>query len=227
MSYFHKVPPAVELREEVLKAADKYFEENELNVSSLSLLTMMLPEKKPLKNYPAFNNFTYLCYIISSLASAPCQGEDSSECLEIAGLSYPLLVTFPCWCWLSCAALQDERMKNSIHSRGDLVRLCISVYREGVFIYRRKLEKMRCKWTCFCVLGLTDFNDGYEAREAISNFVSWEDINMERNPRPMNFSCDPEKFVSFKLGKENVNTRREVYDILSKYYRERKAENEG
>eukprot|EP00924_Labyrinthula_sp_SR-Ha-C_P014051 snap_masked-scaffold_56-processed-gene-0.27-mRNA-1 protein AED:1.00 eAED:1.00 QI:0/-1/0/0/-1/1/1/0/227 len=220
MSYFHKIPLPVELREEVLTAAEKYFEENDLRISSLSLLSLILPEKKPFTNYPTSNPFTCVYSFLSSAVLMPCDQPTVFDCVEEALIMYPLLASLPCWCWINLGALLDERLKNSVLNRLDLVRLCIAIYQEGIFIYRRKLEKVPCRRCCFCVFSFDNSGGSYGLLRANSVFVSWKDVDLSDGVKPMNEHCDAKDFVRFSLGDFDVKTRREVYDYISKYYYE-------
>eukprot|EP00924_Labyrinthula_sp_SR-Ha-C_P014101 snap_masked-scaffold_56-processed-gene-1.19-mRNA-1 protein AED:1.00 eAED:1.00 QI:0/-1/0/0/-1/1/1/0/118 len=109
-------------------------------------------------------------------------------------------------------------MKYSTYDRLDLVRLSIAIYREGVFLHRREMEEVRCRWCCFCLPACDPEEEGYDSQSKKLFFVPWDQVNMPHKPHAMNDACDESNFVRFRVGTHYINTRREVYEILHGYY---------
>eukprot|EP00924_Labyrinthula_sp_SR-Ha-C_P014061 snap_masked-scaffold_56-processed-gene-0.30-mRNA-1 protein AED:1.00 eAED:1.00 QI:0/0/0/0/1/1/3/0/247 len=221
MGYFHKIPSSAKLRSEAIKRVEEYFEETELNLSSLSLLSIIIPENKPLRNYPSKNGFTYLCVGLYNWAVTPCAAQTRAECREDCLEIYPHLLTFPCLCWCNIGYLLDYKLEEHISSRLDLVRLSFLIYEEGVFAHRRKLEEVRCKWLCYCLYAV----QADEAELGVSNeeihFVPWDQIDLSREPKQMNEFCDSTNFVS----PTEFCCRREMLDILRQFETQFKKNN--
>eukprot|EP00924_Labyrinthula_sp_SR-Ha-C_P014053 snap_masked-scaffold_56-processed-gene-0.26-mRNA-1 protein AED:1.00 eAED:1.00 QI:0/-1/0/0/-1/1/1/0/224 len=217
MSYFHKIPKKEILREEAISKADQYFESKELNISSLSLLTIILPSKKPLKGFPRQNPLLLISKAIGSEIKRGCSDSLFSEDCFLVCCA---LSIFPCAICCNIGLLIETRYELSVMERLDLVRGVILIYTEGVFVYRRRLEAFRCPLFCFCAAAIGDEDRDYEDHEEEVFFVEWKDIAI---PEKLNrdipgFYC--QDFVYFPIGVHRVATRREVFDTLKKHKKE-------
>eukprot|EP00924_Labyrinthula_sp_SR-Ha-C_P008293 snap_masked-scaffold_11-processed-gene-8.6-mRNA-1 protein AED:1.00 eAED:1.00 QI:0/0/0/0/1/1/2/0/189 len=114
MSFFHKIPRKETLRQMALDKAEEYFEENSMSISTLSLLSIILPDKKNLLKYPKVSLEDFKC--------------DDCEC------DAPL----------ENCILKDDGLK-----RLDIVRCVFLIYKEGIFIYKPRIEAVKCGYLCF------------------------------------------------------------------------------
>eukprot|EP00924_Labyrinthula_sp_SR-Ha-C_P008288 snap_masked-scaffold_11-processed-gene-8.7-mRNA-1 protein AED:0.32 eAED:1.00 QI:0/-1/0/1/-1/1/1/0/225 len=150
MSIFHSLPPPDELRQLAIDKADQYFEDHNLPNSSLSLVSILLPEKNILRKYPK---------------STPCHRIYDMDCCDIpSGCSRSYLRDwFECiygtyyiyfciifGCWFNCVILADCFIEGEASTRVDIIRCVYLVYQEGIFIYKAKLKPLKCGYLCFC-----------------------------------------------------------------------------
>eukprot|EP00924_Labyrinthula_sp_SR-Ha-C_P014052 snap_masked-scaffold_56-processed-gene-0.25-mRNA-1 protein AED:1.00 eAED:1.00 QI:0/-1/0/0/-1/1/1/0/225 len=217
MSLFHRIPSINIVRQEALEKAEQYFEDAELNISSLSLISIFQPDIHPLKGFPRTNCVKTCFEVALEDCSVIRDTESISDCATECCLSICLYSYMIITCWCSIGFFIDMSLLNDIPSRLDFFRLTLLVYNEGVFVYRRKMDTYNC--SCCCLL-LKNLDDDYTVHEEEFAFVSWEEVYFPRSPLVMGGHSESSEFVSFTIGGIQVNTRRHVFQELRKYEKE-------
>eukprot|EP00924_Labyrinthula_sp_SR-Ha-C_P014064 snap_masked-scaffold_56-processed-gene-0.34-mRNA-1 protein AED:1.00 eAED:1.00 QI:0/0/0/0/1/1/2/0/213 len=211
MSYFHKIPKKEVLREEAIAKANKYFEQNELSISSLSLLTIILPSKKPFQGFPGQNPCSLKCLAGKDKCIIRCRKRDF----------FGLAKIFACF---NFGLLYDNQLKLTVYDRLDLVRAVYLVYEEGIFVYRRKLNKVKCLLLCFCAEYFDHEDSAYipPAEEII--FVKWKNAQIFLFDNDLE-NFDSEMFVKFNIGDHLIFGRRDVFETIKKHRNKYFSEN--
>eukprot|EP00924_Labyrinthula_sp_SR-Ha-C_P006331 snap_masked-scaffold_31-processed-gene-3.36-mRNA-1 protein AED:0.88 eAED:1.00 QI:0/-1/0/1/-1/1/1/0/217 len=214
MSYFHKVPPKEVLREEALKKSETYFKQHHLNISPLSLITISVPEKNPLKDFPRASPFKKVwkeCFCPSTKEKTK-----ASRCVGgcIDNIFIFVFIFFFWFC--NFVSIIDCVYKGEVSHRIDLVRLLLLIYPEGVLLYNRRIPKFNYSLLCFCWdRSYYEYCEYFESIE----FIPWESIEL-----PVDEIKPEDKFMAITLGHRSVLVRRKVFnlihEIFSKYHME-------
>eukprot|EP00924_Labyrinthula_sp_SR-Ha-C_P014065 snap_masked-scaffold_56-processed-gene-0.33-mRNA-1 protein AED:1.00 eAED:1.00 QI:0/0/0/0/1/1/2/0/127 len=107
---------------------------------------------------------------------------------------------FPFVACFNFGLLYDNQHKVFVFERLNLVHAVFLVYEEGVFVYRRKLNK--------------DEED-YSVQEEDTFFVAWDNVKLLSNSSGKK-ELYSDHFVKFYLGNNLILGRRDVYETLEK-----------
>eukprot|EP00924_Labyrinthula_sp_SR-Ha-C_P014098 snap_masked-scaffold_56-processed-gene-1.24-mRNA-1 protein AED:1.00 eAED:1.00 QI:0/0/0/0/1/1/2/0/238 len=164
------------MREEALAAVEGYSATCTYDLSTLSLVSIILPEKNPLKNVPRIK-FTPWIHEICCESTFECSfSETVLETLQNffygIGLVIGYVIRFIYCCWCNFPYIVDSKLDLTMHEKLYLVQTIFLVYSSGVVIYERPLRRILDTRHWFV------WHDyGYEERIAWIKFVPWSEID--------------------------------------------------
>eukprot|EP00924_Labyrinthula_sp_SR-Ha-C_P003898 snap_masked-scaffold_3-processed-gene-7.35-mRNA-1 protein AED:1.00 eAED:1.00 QI:0/-1/0/0/-1/1/1/0/230 len=228
MSYFRTIPPPESLRAEALDAAEKYFEEHGFSSNTLSLLSIIVPSAKPLKNFPKSYK---CCHTWWRLFETPCHAvkfecelETTSFgeiCFIFWGRIIDLFLYLTLWIF-QCFCLFDASFSLDVPDRRDLVQTSFLIYPVGLFVYRRQLEQLHCM-SCFNAPSMDHF---YHPTDSSMHLFAWPSTNITSYDLT-NDSCfeKNKNFIRFFINERIFLHKTETYDALRNFERKFKGEN--
>eukprot|EP00924_Labyrinthula_sp_SR-Ha-C_P014062 snap_masked-scaffold_56-processed-gene-0.35-mRNA-1 protein AED:1.00 eAED:1.00 QI:0/0/0/0/1/1/3/0/218 len=196
-----------------MSKADEYFEQNGLRISSLSLLAIILPKRKPFKKFPRQNPVLFVCMKLEYYIEEMFFGYGSADDFMIECCARSI---FPCALCCNFGLLIDNYFVWPVLDRMDMVRAVFLIYER---VYRRRLEGFRCPLLCFCAANIGERRD-YAVQEEEIFFVEWIDSNLTNGPFPIHRNLSSHDFVYFYIRGNIVVSTMEVFDTLKKYERE-------
>eukprot|EP00924_Labyrinthula_sp_SR-Ha-C_P003992 snap_masked-scaffold_3-processed-gene-10.14-mRNA-1 protein AED:1.00 eAED:1.00 QI:0/-1/0/0/-1/1/1/0/226 len=224
MSYFYAVPSREQMREEALNSAEEYFIEMDNPPSSLSLRTIVLPEPKPLKDFPRKVECCFYCRdfgeVCTQVPNACYSVRTFSDCVTFLFKFFSMLLCAPLLWVCNIFAFFDDTFMGSLTSRRDLFTVVFIIYEDGIYVYHRAIKPVKCKHLCFSCR-----EEDFGAYESSSYFLGWNTTTVTELIIPFTDFPQKGKWAQFSLGYNRFRHRRDALEILKQAKEQFEAKN--
>eukprot|EP00924_Labyrinthula_sp_SR-Ha-C_P009705 snap_masked-scaffold_22-processed-gene-3.16-mRNA-1 protein AED:1.00 eAED:1.00 QI:0/0/0/0/1/1/2/0/225 len=214
MSFFQSIPQKEALREMAMDRAQDYFDHHNLNISNLSLLSIILPDKKKLLKYPKRKPCDISCDDCECCGVPKC----NRSCLE-EWIDTMKEIFLCCSCilfgtWFNCILLIDCLLKDDVLKRLNIVRCVFLIYSDGIFVYKPKIRALKCPYLCY-LWDAYDNGDEYLEYEEHFVFHNWtDDLIYTYGPSTEKYKNN---FSEIKISRTYYVLSKEVADALLEY----------
>eukprot|EP00924_Labyrinthula_sp_SR-Ha-C_P007622 snap_masked-scaffold_42-processed-gene-1.33-mRNA-1 protein AED:1.00 eAED:1.00 QI:0/-1/0/0/-1/1/1/0/225 len=210
MSFAHQFPSSSELRDEALKQAEDFFEENEMDFNQSKIVSIVTPSRFLFDNFPLQPFLCRHCkWVSSELIERAYPVMEQLKTILFACFFFSLyylivliclpfnLVTFiDCLCW---DAYRPDRE--------DLLQTTFIIFSDSVFVYKRKIPKMKYRWFTGCLnLGL------YSSYPLEIAYFSYNGISVSK--MHSNTFKSNDYYTSFRISTSQFVHRTSTYDLL-------------
>eukprot|EP00924_Labyrinthula_sp_SR-Ha-C_P013214 augustus_masked-scaffold_12-processed-gene-12.77-mRNA-1 protein AED:1.00 eAED:1.00 QI:0/-1/0/0/-1/1/1/0/217 len=204
MSYFHKNPPADELRNFVLDRLKAEFDHFTLH----DVKTIIIPDERPIKSFPkqgscteAFNEYTDW---LAGTDPLTCVLDFLGKVLLSIVVSITLVVISP----VNLLAIFDEFIWGTkMQIRIGFVRTSYVVVNEGVFIYQTELKRFKCIDFLACLS-----KDLYVHQAEAIRYCQW--VNNEVHRADEQEFPERYGFTNFLIGTNSFLLKDEHFQVL-------------